>query len=91
MGSKTRYAIKFIGIAVRDLERIDIPFQKIIKEKLLILASNPAALANNITKMTNSKYYRLRLGSYRVIFEKRENELIILIVRIGHRSQDYDR
>ena len=91
MGSKSRYAIKFIGSAVLDLERIDIPFQKIIKEKLLILVSHPAALANNITKMTNSKYYRLRVGSYRVIFEKRENELIILIVRIGHRSQVYDR
>ena len=91
MGSKARYTLKFIGSAVRDLERIDIPFQKIIKEKLLILASNPEALTNNITRMANSKYYRLRVGSYRVIFERREKELVILIVRIGHRSEVYDR
>lgn len=89
MGSKARYALKFTGSAVRDLERIDVPFQKIIKEKLLILASNPPALANNITRLTNTEYYRLRVGSYRVVFEKREKELIILIVRIGHRSEVY--
>jgi len=30
-------------------------------------------------------YYRLRVGSYRVIFKKEEKKLIIIIVRIGHR------
>ena len=91
MGSNAGYTLRFTRSASRDLGKIDIPFQKIIKEKLLILASNPSVLANNITRLTNTPFYRLRVGSYRVIFEKREKEFIILVVRIGHRSEVYDR
>ena len=68
---------------------ISLSFQKIIKEKLLILAKNPAILKNNIRKLTGPKedHYRLRVGSYRIIYEKRDKEFIILIIRVGHRIE----
>lgn len=50
-----------------------------------------ASLADNITGLTNTEYFRLRVGNYRIIFEKREKELVVLVARIGHRSQVYDR
>jgi mRNA-degrading endonuclease RelE of RelBE toxin-antitoxin system len=31
----------------------------------------------------------LRVGSYRVIFQKKEKELVILVIRIGHRKKIY--
>jgi len=85
------YTLQFLGRALQDLKKIDLPFQKIIKEKLLILAENPAVLKNNIKKLTGTKenYYRLRVGSYRIIYEKRDKELILLIIRIGHRREIY--
>ena len=85
------YKLKFIGKALNDLKKIDRAHQKIIKEKLLILAENPEALKSNIKKLTGTKddYYRLRVGSYRVIFKREEKKLIILIVRIGHRKEIY--
>ena len=33
--------------------------------------------------------YRLRLRTYRVIYEKKENELIILVLRVGSRGDIY--
>jgi len=85
------YKLKFLGKALNDLKNIDRPHQKIIKEKLLILAKNPMALKNNIKRLRGEKddYYRLRVGSYRVIFKKEEDQLIIIVVRIGHRKEIY--
>lgn len=85
------YTLKFLGRALQDLKKIDLPFQKIIKDKLLILAENPTILKNNIKKLTGTKedYYRLRVGSYRIIYVKREKQLIILVIRIGHRREIY--
>lgn len=32
---------------------------------------------------------RIRVGSYRIIFEVRRSELIILVLRVGHRKDVY--
>jgi mRNA interferase RelE/StbE len=90
-GFRVVYTLKFLGRAVQDLKKIDLPFQKIIKEKLLILAEDPNILKNNIIKLVGTKedYYRLRVGNYRVIYEKKEKELIIIIIRVGHRREIY--
>lgn len=74
-----------------DLARIDRPHQRIIKEKLLILAEDPEVLKNNIKRLQGdvADLYRLRVGSYRVIFQKNGRDLVILIVRIGHRKEIY--
>jgi len=85
------YKLRFLGRAVDDLTRIDRPHQRIIKEKLLILAENPEALKNNIKRLKGDieDLYRLRAGRFRVIFKKNEAELLILIIRIGHRKEIY--
>ncbi len=85
------YKLKFLGKALDDLKKIDRAHQKIIKEKLLLLAKNPQVLKNNIKKLSGTKndYFRLRIGKYRVIFKKNQKQLIIIIVRIGHRKEVY--
>ena len=85
------YKLRFLGRALEDLKRIDRAHRKIIKAKLLILAKNPAALKNNIKKIggEEDRLYRLRTGSYRIIFRKEKNQLVIIIVRIGHRKEIY--
>jgi mRNA interferase RelE/StbE len=85
------YELKFLGRALQDLKKIDFPHQKIIKEMLLILAENPDIVKNNIKKLAGTKedYYRLRVGNYRIIYEKRDTDLIILVIRIGHRREVY--
>jgi mRNA interferase RelE/StbE len=90
-GNLELYRLKFLGKALDDLKKIDFPQRRIIKEKLLILARNPEALKNNIMKLSGTKedYYRLRVGTYRIIFKKEEKNLLIIIIRIGHRKEIY--
>lgn len=85
------YRLVFLEKAVRELKRIDRARQKIIKAKLRILAENPAALKSNIRRLSgpDEAIYRLRIGSYRIIFRKDETRLIVLIIRVGHRRDVY--
>ncbi len=85
------YKLKFLGKALEDLEKINRAQQKIMKEKLLILAKNPEVLKNNIKRLSGVKedLYRLRVGSYRVIFKKEKEFFLIIIIRIGHRKEIY--
>ena len=85
------YKVRVLGRALDDLSGIDRPHQRIIKEKLLILAEDPGALKNNIKRLNgdDQDLFRLRVGRFRIIFKKNEAELLVLIVRIGHRRDVY--
>ena len=85
------FKLRFLGKALDDLSRIDRPHQKIIKAKLLILAKNPDALKNNIKRLsgTEEPLFRLKVGSYRIIFKKDADTFVIIIIRIGHRKEVY--
>ena len=85
------YKLNFLTSAKREFEKLDTTVQKIIKEKLLLLATNPNILKNNI-KALKGEYkgkFRLRIHQYRVIFQVKDEELIIIVVRIGHRKDIY--
>jgi len=65
--------------------------QKSIKERLLLLATNLDVLKNNI-KALKGEYkgkFRLRIHQYGVVFQVKDDELIIVIVRVGHRKEIY--
>jgi len=51
------------------------------------LAEEP--LAGGVLKGEFSGLRRLRVGSYRIVYEVSEGELIVLVVRIGHRREIY--
>lgn len=85
------YKISFLPKAVQELSKIDTIWQRRIKKKLEILARDPVALKHNI-KSLKGKYSglaRLRIGNYRVIFQVKKKELLILIIRIAHRQNIY--
>lgn len=85
-----QYKILFTRSAVKMLEKIDFPIQKLIKIKLDILKKDFNALENNLKQLKGEKnIFRLRVADYRVIFEKRDSELILLIIRIGQRREVY--
>lgn len=85
------YQVKFLEKAVNELKAIDPIWQNRIKEKIIQLAKDPSKLKNRIKPLKGkySKFLRLRVGNYRIIFQRKENELIILIIRVAHRRESY--
>ena len=43
-----------------------------------------------IERFVGSKYYKLRIGNYRVILDIQEHKLIIFVIELGHRRNIYD-
>ncbi len=54
------------------------------------LAENP--FPNGYVKLTGSEFtYRIRVRNYRIIYEVHDKEILILIVKVGHRKDVYQR
>jgi mRNA interferase RelE/StbE len=85
------YELNFLSSAKKEFARLDTAAQKIIKEKLLLLVTNPDILKNNI-KALKGEYkgkFRLRINQYRVVFQVKEDILVIVVIRVGHRKEVY--
>ena len=85
------YSLNFLNSAKKEFKKLDTVAQKIIKEKLLLLTENPEILKNNI-KALKGEYrgkFRLRVNQYRIIFQVKDEELIIIVVRVGHKKEIY--
>jgi len=85
------YELHFLTSAKKEFKKLDTSVQKIIKEKLLLLITNPDILKNNI-KPLKGEYrgkFRLRVHQYRVVFQVKDEKLTIIVVRIGHRKEVY--
>jgi mRNA interferase RelE/StbE len=74
--------------AQKSLSKISEPFQTKIIDKIYDLVNDPYY---NAKKLTAREAYRIRVGNYRVIYEINNNELVILIVSVGHRKNIYSR
>ncbi len=83
------FKLVFLRRAKEELKNIDPVWQKRIKSKLFILASDPVLLKNKIKSLKGKQkgLARLRVGAYRIIFQKKNKELIITIIRIAHRRK----
>lgn len=85
------YRINYLDEAIKELSYLDKPIQRIIKEKIDLLAKNPEVLKNNIKALKGeySGKYRLRVGTYRIIYRLEHEIITITIIRIGHRKEVY--
>ena len=87
MGS---YKILFKRSAEKELRDIPSPFLSRVLSKVDSLSANPRPSGVQMLKGPE-RYYRIRQGDYRIIFEINAEERAIVIIKIGHRREIYDR
>jgi mRNA interferase RelE/StbE len=83
------YRIVFTKNAAKSLHKMPRNMAKLIREKLEIIASDPHANLPNVKKLQNRPGFRLRVGNWRVIYEIRDEELIILVLKVAPRGEVY--
>ena len=79
------YKIELSPRAYRFLKKLDRNQKGRIKKKILFLNNNPSLGKS----LTNSIYFSLRIGDYRVIYRIKRRDKKIKILFIGHRKNVY--
>ncbi|GGA40592.1 type II toxin-antitoxin system RelE family toxin [Paenibacillus physcomitrellae] len=84
------YEIKFYKDAIKSIQKLDKPTRNRILDHINILSENPKHPELDIKKMQGTEnQYRLRVGSYRVIYSYFNDQLIIVIIKVGSRGDVY--
>lgn len=74
--------------AQRDIKSLDRPVQKRILARLTELASEPRpAGAELLTGLAD--VWRVRVGDYRIVYTIKDDVLLVLVLRVGHRREVY--
>lgn len=82
------YEIQYKKKAIKALTKINDPYYTNIIEAIDNLAENPRP--HGYKKLTGRDGYRIRVGTYRIIYEIIDTQLIIEIVNLGSRGEIYE-
>jgi len=80
------YDIKFTENAERQLKKLERDIQDRIIKVLERIRIRPEDF---VEKLIGELGYKLRVGDYRLFLDINNNDLIILVLKIGHRKNIY--
>ncbi len=84
------YKIKIDDNAKEFLASLPKKYKRQISQKIDSLKTNP--IPQNSVKLNSSpNLYRIRSGDYRIIYQIKNEQILICVLRIGHRKNVYER
>lgn len=83
------YRIVIKQSAAKEIERIQREDRVRIVERIRSLAFDPRPAG--IRKLSGQEKYRIRQGSYRILYQIIDQELIVQVVKVVHRRDIYER
>ena len=82
-----KYEIEFAKSVRKDFRKIPKKDTKRILKLIESLSENPRPADSK--KLTGEQIYRIRQGSYRILYEIEDLKLIVFVVRVGDRKEVY--
>lgn len=81
------YELAFKQSVTKDLRALPRKDVRRIMQRIRALADNPRP--PGCEKLSAQERYRVRQGSYRIIYEVLDGRLVVLIVKVAHRRDVY--
>jgi len=82
-----KYSILIKPSAVKEIENIPKKDRLRIIQKIQELAVNPRP--GGCEKLTGENRYRIRRGVYRIVYSVSDRNLLVVVVKVGHRRDVY--
>lgn len=83
----TKYDVSITASAAKAIRKVHPAVAKRLKAAILALGTDPRP--EGVKKVAGREAYRVRVGDYRVIYTIVDSELVITVIRVGHRNDIY--
>jgi mRNA interferase RelE/StbE len=88
MASYKVWTVTFKQSVAKDLRAIPNADVRRILDRINTLAKNPRG--DGCVKLAGQNRYRVRQGVYRIVYEIHDDRLVVIVVKVGHRSGVYE-
>ena len=82
------YRIFFKPSAERALRKLPLDAQRRVVRAVAALAGNPRP-AGAVKLAGDENLWRIRIGTYRAVYEIHDDRLVVLVLRVAHRKDVY--
>ena len=82
-----RYELRFKTSVAKDMRDVPKTDLRRILERIEALRDDPRPIGSE--KLSAQERYRIRQGNYRILYEILDLEVIVEVVKIGHRREVY--
>jgi mRNA interferase RelE/StbE len=84
------YEVRLAPVAVRQLRKLDPPGRRRVQAAIDLLAEDPRPPGAR-QLVGGAGEWRVRTGDFRIIYDIRDGELLVLVVTVGHRRDVHER
>ena len=81
------YKLQIKPSAVKELEALPPKERRRIVSRIQKLATDPRPSGSE--RLTGQQLFRVRQGNYRILYAIEDAELVLVVVKIGHRRDVY--
>ena len=87
MSAPGPYTVQYDPKALKELTKVDKPAARRIVKAIDALSAGPRPMARPLVGYPD--LWRIRVGDYRVVYTVKDAELVVLALRVAHRSTVY--
>ncbi|MXW51221.1 MAG: type II toxin-antitoxin system RelE/ParE family toxin [Gammaproteobacteria bacterium] len=82
------YRLVFLASAMREWEKLDPDIRQQFKSKLTARLEAPRVASDRLRTVKDCYKIRLRSAGYRLVYQVREQEIIVAVVAVGKRDRN---
>ena len=83
------YKLKFKIAAKKEWDKLDSSLRSIFKNRLIERLKKPHNEPSRLNGMKNCYKIKLRQAGYRLVYQVRDKELVVVVVAVGKREKNY--